>query len=73
MSNPDFPDEPLFDAKEIELLLAVYEAVCRSIQILGQNDPRAETVALRVIEAAKTGERDPDRLHDLVLRALRNS
>ena len=70
---PHDPDKPPFDAKEIELLLAVFEAVCRSLHVLGQTDLPAETIALKVIDAVKTGERDPDRLHDLVLLALRNS
>jgi hypothetical protein len=70
---PDDPDRPPFDAEELELLLAVFETVCRSLQLLGQSGPPAETIALKVIDAVKTGERDPKRLHDLVLLALRIS
>jgi len=72
MSNPRCPDKPPFDAKELELLLAVFEAVCRSFQELGQTEPPAEIIASKVIDVAKTGERDPDRLHDRVLLTLRN-
>jgi len=73
MSEPNYPDQPPFDVEELELLLAVFEAVSRSLQALGQTNPAAKTIALKVIDAAKTGERNPDRLHDLVLLALRNS
>jgi len=72
MSNPGCFDKPPFDAQELELLLGVFEAVCRSLQVLGRTEPPAETIALKVIDAAKTGERDPDRLCDLVLFNLRN-
>jgi hypothetical protein len=58
------------DPKAIKPLLAAFEAVCRSVRILGPNDLRAENVALMIVEAAKSGERDPERLCDVVLRAL---
>jgi hypothetical protein len=72
---PTDPDEDsLFsDANAIEPLLAAFEAVCRFLQILGPNDPQAETVALAIIEAARSGERDCERLRDLVLLTLRGA
>jgi hypothetical protein len=66
-------EKPPFDAKEIELLLVVYEAVYRSLKAFGKVNHSEETIARKVIEAAETGERDPDRLRDLVLLALRKS
>ena len=54
-------------------LIPPFKAICRSLQITSKDDPLAEVVALKVIQAAKTGERDTERLRDLVLLALRNA
>jgi hypothetical protein len=73
IDNPDKENGVLAEFKAIEPLLAAFEAVCRSLQVPGPNDPLAEIVALKVIEIARSGERDPDRIHDQVLLALRNA
>ena len=72
IGNPD-EDILFLDLERIESLLAVFEATCRSLQVTSKDDPLAEVVALKVIQAAKTGERDTERLRDLVLLALRNA
>jgi hypothetical protein len=66
-------DTPLFDAVLVAPLLPTFKAVCRSLQITSNDDPLAELAALKVIQSAKSGERDPKRLHDLVLLALKNA
>ena len=63
----------VFDPKEIEALSAAFEAVCESLQLLNRSDPITEIVARKVIEVAGTGKRDPDRIRDLVLLALKES
>jgi hypothetical protein len=63
--------DSLFDPKAIRALLAVFEAICRSLDITSKDDPLAELVALKVVQIANRGERDPNRLRDLVLLALR--
>ena len=65
--------EAVFDPKEIEALSAAFEAVCQSLKLLNRIDPITEIVARTVIEVAGTGERDPDRIRDLVLLALKES
>jgi hypothetical protein len=42
-----------------------------AIQVADRTDPIAEIVAKRIIELAKDGERDPERLCDGALSLLR--
>ena len=63
----------VFEPKQIEDMTAAFESVCRSLQLADRADPFTEIVARKVIEIAGTGERDPERLHDLVLTALNES
>jgi hypothetical protein len=66
-------DASLLDVVLIAPLLPAFEAVCRSLQITSNEDPLAELAALKVIQLAKTGERDLKRLHDLVMLALNDA
>ena len=59
--------------KSIKPLITAVETICRSLNVQSKDDPPAEIIALIVVEAAKTDERNPDRLRNLVLRALRNA
>jgi hypothetical protein len=62
-----------FDPQAIEAMSAAFEAVCASLQLLNRTDPVTEIVARKVIEVAGTGERDPERIRDLVLLTLNES
>ena len=57
----------------LESLLAAFEAVCHSANIESRDDPLAETLAFMVVRAARGGERDPERLRELVFLALHSS
>jgi hypothetical protein len=46
-----------------------FDRTCRSLQACGVAATAQEIVAIRIIEAAMQGERDPDRLHDEALKA----
>jgi len=62
-----------FDPQAIEAMSAAFEAVCASLQLLKRTDPVTEIVARMVVEVAGTGERDPERIRDLVLLSLNES
>ena len=62
-----------FDPQAIEAMSAAFEAVCASLQLLNRTDPVTEIVARMVVEVARTGERDPERIRDLVLISLNES
>jgi len=60
-----------FDPEAIEAMGAAYEAVCEELGIAGKkNDRVTEIVALKIFEAAQTGEHDPTKLRKGALDAL---
>jgi hypothetical protein len=65
--------EAVFDPKAIDAMTAAFEAICHSLQMVNRADPITEIVARRIIEIAGTGERDPERIRELVLLALKES
>jgi hypothetical protein len=63
--------EAIFDPEAIKAMWAAFEAVCETLQLHPRSDSITEIVARKVIEVAGTGERDPERIRDLVLLALK--
>lgn len=55
-----------FEPKDIEAMSLAYEEVCNALHINGDAGAR-ETIAARVIELARRGERRPTALRDRVL------
>ena len=47
-----------------------FDHACKSLRNIGSTGTVRETIATRIIEAAKNGERDPARLHEEALKAL---
>jgi len=47
-----------------------FDAACKDLHDTGQPSIVYEVVATRIIEAAKSGERDPERLRDWALTAF---
>jgi hypothetical protein len=45
-----------------------FEYACAAFRLADRSDPLTELVACKIIDAAKAGERDPDKLYDEVLR-----
>ena len=71
MSLTPYLKEATFDPEAIKAMTAAFEAVCEALQLATRSDALTEIVARKVIEVAGTGERDPERLRDLVLLALK--
>jgi hypothetical protein len=63
----------VLDPEAIEPMVAAFKAACQSLQLVDRDDLLTQIVARKVIEVAETGERDPERLRDLVLLALKES
>jgi hypothetical protein len=60
-----------FEPEAIRAMHSAYEAVCEHLGLHNQkNDRVTEIVALKIIEAAKAGERDPTVLRDRAIKAL---
>jgi|GEM_PF-1658937 len=65
--------EFVFEPEAIEPMVAAFKAACHSLQLFDQEDLLTQMVARKVVEVAGAGERDPERLCDLVLLALQES
>jgi hypothetical protein len=62
-----FLQEDAFDPDALRAMSTALEEVSRTLQLDG--DPRArEVIAVRIVELARRGERDPERLRDRVLQ-----
>jgi hypothetical protein len=60
-----------FEADTVAAMAAAFEKACYSLGLAERTDPLRDLVARKVIEIAETGERDPERLCELTLEALR--
>ena len=56
----------IFDPKDVAAMSAALDDVCKTLNLDDDSSAR-ETVAVRIIDLAEAGERDPTRLRDRVL------
>ena len=59
-------DKNVFDPKDVAAMSMALEDVCKVLNLNGDSSAR-ETVAVRIIDLANAGERNPERLRDRVL------
>jgi len=59
-----------FTPEQISPMVAAYEDCRRILKLADRIDPITERVAKEIIEIAQTGERDPTRMCQLVLKAI---
>jgi hypothetical protein len=65
------PDSSVgFDEATISAMGVAFERACTSLQTGGIATTVREIIAMRILEAAAQGERDPVRLHDQALKAF---
>lgn len=57
-----------FDPEATHAMGIAFEKACRKLMLANTDDPVNRVLALKIIEVAKAGERDPDKLQDAVLR-----
>jgi hypothetical protein len=62
--------EAAFDPEEVQAIVAAYEAALARLGLKDRSDPAAEMVARKIVEIARGGERDPERLSGLVVQSL---
>ncbi len=60
-------DRSIFQPNDVRAMSTAFDEVCEALRLNG-NERARETVAIRVIELARRGERDADRLRDRLLR-----
>ncbi len=71
MSIRAFLDGHKFDPETKRVMGLAYEMTCVALKLADRNDLANEVIAKKIIELAKAGERDPDRLCDRTLADLR--
>jgi hypothetical protein len=59
----------VFDSNLIESMSMAFNDLCRTLNLPDRLSPAKIVIAERIIDLARTGERNPARLHDLVLKA----
>jgi hypothetical protein len=59
--------DDVFDPDALQAMSIALEDVCRTLQVNGDQRAR-ETMAVRILELARRGERDPERLRNRVLQ-----
>src|ERR1700694_3478180 len=59
-----------FDPDTTHIMGKAFDRACKELQDIGQSDLVKSVIAKRIIEVAKTGERDPNRLCDRALQAF---
>jgi hypothetical protein len=60
----------VFDPAATHVMGEAFDCACRSLRGIGQVGSVREIIAKRIIEVAREGERDPDRLCDYALHGL---
>jgi hypothetical protein len=60
-----------FSPEDVKLLVGAFDDTLRALNLSDRERPLTMTVAKLIVDFAKEGERDPDRLRELVLKALR--
>jgi hypothetical protein len=60
-----------FGPEDVTRLTTAYEDALRELQLSNRTDPITTIIAQRIIEAAKTGIRDPDQLCAFAIKDLR--
>jgi hypothetical protein len=60
-------------AGDSTVLIAAFEDTLTVLGLVDRDDPATLLVAKQIMMAAQTGERDPARLRDLALQAIRGS
>jgi hypothetical protein len=65
---PFLKDQSVFEPELTRAMSIAFDEVCQALKLSDTAVRERETVALRIIEWARRGERDPARLRERVLR-----
>jgi hypothetical protein len=67
-----FVDEKLFAPELIESMAVAFNGTCASLGLVDKSDKATEVVAKTIIDLAKAGEHDPERLQSAALKFFRH-
>ncbi len=67
-SLPFLRDEAVFDPEAVRIMSTAFDEACQALELPDGAKRERETVAVRIIELARRGERNSGRLCERVLR-----
>jgi len=67
---PFLGDQPVFEPEATNAMTEAFFKLCQDLKLNGDGGVR-EAIAVRIIELAQIGERDPERIRERVLREVR--
>lgn len=67
----DLLDGASYDPETVQILCTAYDTAKKELHDRGQPDIVQEIIAQRILDLAEKGERDPDRLCDAALGAIK--
>jgi hypothetical protein len=59
-----------FDSDAVAAMSAAFEEACRVLGLAERSDPLCILVAQKILDCARTGERDPIRLRECAMKAI---
>jgi hypothetical protein len=62
-----------FDPEALQAMGIAFDNACKALGLADRIDPVTETVALRIIELARTGIRDPEELERTMLASFKQA
>ena len=68
---PFLSDQPVFEPEATNAMTEAFFKLCQDLKLNGDGGVR-EAIAVRIIELAQIGERDPERIRERVLREVRH-
>lgn len=68
-----FVPRVVFDDADTRIMGEAFDAACEEVRDIGQPPLAREVMAKRIIDAARAGERDVNRLREAALSGLRRS
>ena len=70
MTDTPFCYDASFDPETTDIMGRAFERACEALHDVGQPAMVKDVIAKRIIDIAKTGERDPNALCERALQAL---
>ena len=67
-----FLEDGSFSPEAVIAMTAAFDAALKELRLVDRNDPLAEIVAHKIINLARTGERDSRRLCERALKDIRS-
>jgi hypothetical protein len=64
---PHLPKGVAFEPQDLIAMSMAFDDVCKALKLASGNNKATETIAERIIELARRGERSPTKLRDRVL------